>query len=286
MDLDKLDALIEPCRLCPRNCRAQRRAGKLGFCRAGADALVGSVGPHFGEERVLVGRGGSGAIFLAGCNLGCRFCQNWELSHELAGRPVGVEDLAEAMLALQDRGCENVNLVTPTHFAPPIARAVALARRRGLRKPTVWNCGGYESVEALRALDGLVDIYMPDLKTLDPEWAERALLALDYPERAPEALLEMQRQVGDLETDARGVAVRGLLARHLVMPSQAADARACLEFLAREVSPRAFVNVMGQYHPCGEAQEVDGLGRRPLGSEVSSARAWARELGLRLAAEG
>jgi len=283
VDLEKLDALIDPCRLCPRNCGARRRTGKPGHCGAGAEPLVGSVGPHFGEEAVLVGRGGSGTIFFAGCNLGCRFCQNWDLSHGLAGRPMAVEDLARAMLALQEHGCENVNLVTPTHFAPPIARAITLARQGALRKPMVWNCGGYESVEALRALDGLVDIYMPDLKTLDPEWAARALSAPDYPERAREALREMQRQVGDLQVDNRGVAVRGLLVRHLVMPGQSADARASLEFLAREVSPRTFVNVMGQYHPCGEADELEGLGRRPAAAEVNSARALARQLGLRLA---
>jgi putative pyruvate formate lyase activating enzyme len=280
-----LETLLDPCRLCPRECRVRRRADQVGFCRSGAVPLVGSVGPHFGEEAVLVGRGGSGTIFFAGCNLGCRFCQNWGLSHLLDGEPVSQEDLAQAMLALAARGCESINLVTPTHFAAPIARAIELARKRGLAKPMVWNCGGYESVEALCGLAGLIDIYMPDLKSLDPDWSARALQARDYPERARAALIEMQRQVGDLRADARGVAERGLLVRHLVMPGQHADARACLEFLAREVSPRAYVNVMGQYHPCGEASEVEGLDRRPTGEEVSSARAYARRLGLRLAAD-
>jgi putative pyruvate formate lyase activating enzyme len=285
VDLKTLDSLLDPCRLCPRECRAHRRTGQAGFCRSGTVPLVGSVGPHFGEEAVLVGRGGSGTIFLAGCSLGCRFCQNWGLSHLLDGEPVSLEDLARAMLALASRGCENINLVTPSHFAAPIAQAIALARRWGLAKPIVWNCGGYESVEALRCLDGLVDIYMPDLKTLGADFAARALLARDYPERARAALAEMQRQVGDLRTDARGVAERGLLVRHLVMPGRGADARACLEFLAREVSSRACVNVMGQYHPCGEAYEVGDLDRGPTGEEVSSAKAHARRLGLRLAAD-
>jgi putative pyruvate formate lyase activating enzyme len=283
VDLDALGRLASPCRLCPRECGAERSAGRTGFCGSGAAPLVGSIGPHHGEEDVLVGRGGSGTIFFAGCNLGCRFCQNWDLSHGLNGAPVSLEELAGAMLALENRGCENVNLVTPTHFANSAARAVELARRRGLSVPLVYNCGGYESAEALRCLEGLVEIYMPDLKTLDPEFAERALVAGDYPERVREALREMQRQVGDLVTGPTGTAARGLLVRHLVMPGQAADSRACLEFLAREVSPRAFVNVMGQYRPCGEADRIEGLYRRPSREEISAARNLAGRLGLRLA---
>jgi putative pyruvate formate lyase activating enzyme len=243
---------------------------------------VGSAGPHFGEEDVLVGRGGSGTIFLSSCNLGCRFCQNWSLSHLAEGEAVSVEKLARFMLALEARSCENVNLVTPTHFAHACARAIRLARGEGLRVPLVWNCGGYESAEALKCLDGLVEIYMPDLKTLDAGLAAEALGARDYPERAREALRQMHRQVGDLATDARGLATRGLLVRHLVMPGRAADARACLEFLA-ELSPDTFVNVMGQYRPCGEADQIPGLGMRPARAEIAAAKAHARALGLRLA---
>jgi putative pyruvate formate lyase activating enzyme len=283
VDLDRLDDLIGPCSLCPRECGVDRRGGELGFCRCGVAPLVGSVGPHFGEEDVLVGRGGSGTIFFAGCNLGCRFCQNWSLSHSLDGSAASVDDVAHAMTALASRGCENVNLVTPTHFAPAVARAIRTAREWGLKVPIVYNCGGYESLEVLRCLDGLIEIYMPDFKTLDAEFAERALLASDYPERASQALREMQRQVGDLATDERGVAQRGLLVRHLVMPGQVEDSKGCLRFLADEVSPRTLVNVMGQYRPCGEADRVDGIYRRPSFDEIAEARACARGLGLRLA---
>jgi len=253
------------------------------------DAAVGSAGPHFSEEDVLVGPrsrggpgGGSGTIFLAGCNLGCRFCQNWSLSHLAEGEATSIEGLARLMLALEASSCANVNLVTPTHFAHACARAVALAREEGFSVPVVWNCGGYESTEALECLDGLVDIYMPDLKTLDAEFAAEALRARDYPERAREALREMHRQVGDLETDSRGLATRGLLVRHLVMPGRGEDTRACLDLLA-ELSPDTFVNVMGQYRPCGEADRIIGLDRRPAHEEVLAAKAYARKLGLRLA---
>jgi len=283
LDLAKLESLADPCRLCPRECEVERAAGELGFCKCTATPLVGSVGPHFGEEDVLVGRGGSGTIFFAGCNLGCRFCQNWSLSHLLDGEPFTVDDIAHAMTALAGRGCENVNLVTPTHFAPSVAGAVRLARDWGLAVPVVYNCGGYEPVEVLECLEGLVEVYMPDLKTLDPDFAERALLARDYPDRVREALGEMQRQVGELVTDERGVARRGLLVRHLVMPGQTEDSRACLDFLAEDVSPRTLVNVMAQYGPRGEADQVGGIDRRPTADEVASARAHARRLGLRLA---
>jgi putative pyruvate formate lyase activating enzyme len=283
VDLERLDALISPCRLCPRECGAERLLGETGFCKCTADALVGSVGPHHGEEPVLVGRGGSGTVFFAGCNLMCRFCQNWGLSHLLEGQAADAEEVARAMAGLAARGCENFNFVTPTHFAPTVGRAIEIARSWGLELPVVYNCGGYESLEALECLDGLVEIYMPDFKTLDADFAERALLARDYPERAGAALREMQRQVGDLRVDARGVATGGLLVRHLVMPGQVEDSLKCLDFLAGEISPRAFVNVMGQYSPRGEADRVEGLDRRPTGDEVFDARGHARKLGLRLA---
>ena len=283
MDLEKLDELADPCRLCPRECGVRRAGGQLGFCKTAATPLVGSVGPHFGEEDVLVGRGGSGTIFFAGCNLGCRFCQNWSLSHALDGSPFSVEDIAHAMTALAGRGCENVNFVTPTHFAPAVARAIVMGRERGVTAPVVYNCGGYESVEALRCLEGLVEVYMPDIKTLDPDFAERALLARDYPERVREALREMHRQVGDMALDERGAARRGLLVRHLVMPGQGEDSRACLEFLREGLSTDTFVNVMGQYRPCGQADRVPGICRRPSLEEVGAARSCAAALGLRLA---
>jgi putative pyruvate formate lyase activating enzyme len=251
----------------------------------GSEALVASAGPHSGEEACLVGHGGSGTIFLGGCNLLCRFCQNAETSHGREGTPASPEAVARLMRRLEDSGCENVNLVTPTHVAPALAEAIVLAREEGLGVPVVWNCGGYEFVEALRALDGLVEIYMPDLKTLDAAFARAAFDAPDYPARAREAIREMQRQVGDLVLED-GVAARGLLVRHLVMPGMGEDTRRVLDFLAREVSPRTFVNVMGQYRPCYRAGEIDGLDlRRPTVDEIGAARRYAAGRGLRLAGD-
>ena len=275
-----LRALASPCRLCPRACGADRAGGELGFCGVGAEALVGSFGPHFGEESVLVGRGGSGTIFFAGCNLKCCFCQNASLSHLRHGEVTTARDLAGLMLRLEMAGCVNVNFVTPTHFAHAVAEAIVMALDGGLSVPVVYNCGGYESVDALRALDGLVDVYMPDAKTLSGDFSGRAFDAPDYPERMKGALAEMHRQVGDLE-EAEGLARRGLLVRHLVMPGMTEDSKSVLEFLS-SLSPDTFVNVMGQYRPCYEAGRVEGLERRPTYAEVTVARSHARELGLRV----
>jgi putative pyruvate formate lyase activating enzyme len=280
--VSRLRRLQSPCRLCPRECGARRDAGEVGRCGTGPDALVASFGAHIGEEPCLVGRGGSGTIFLGGCNLLCLFCQNADLSHGREGRPLSAGDIAGLTLLLEAQGCENVNFVTPTHFSPELADAVTVARKEGLRVPVVWNCGGYESVEVLRGLEGLVEIYMPDAKTLDPEFARAALDAPDYPERMAEALVEMQRQVGDLAVE-NGIARRGLLIRHLVMPGMLEDTRRILDFIAREISPNAFVNVMGQYRPCHRAREVPGLSRRPEREEIAEAQGYARSLGLRLA---
>ena len=277
---DGLNSIASPCRLCPRSCRAERARGKLGKCGVPFEPVVASVGPHFGEEPVLVGRGGSGTIFLAGCNLLCLFCQNWDISHGRRGNESSVEDLAAMMLDLERMGCENVNFVTPTHFAHAIAPAIRVARDRGLRVPVVYNCGGYESVEALRLLEGLVEVYMPDMKTLDAEFARRAMNAPDYPERGKSALREMHRQVGDLLIED-GVAAKGLLVRHLIMPGMFEDSMRVLEFL-KSLSPETFVNVMGQYRPCHRAGELDGLSRRPSFEEIGRAKEYAISLGLRL----
>lgn len=282
MDLGRLRELSSPCRLCPRECLANRAEGKFGRCGVGLQPLLASFGPHFGEESCLVGRGGSGTIFLGGCNLLCLFCQNSDISHGRTGRPATAEELAGVMQLLEGKGCENINLVTPTHFAPELAEAVELARARGLAIPLVWNCGGYESVEALRALEGLVDIYMPDIKTLDPNFSRAAFGAPDYPERVREALIEMQKQVGDLVVKG-GVAVKGLLVRHLVMPGMVEDSLRIIEFLAEKVSRNAYVNVMGQYRPCYRARELPGMDRRPYWEEIESVRAAALRAGLRLA---
>jgi putative pyruvate formate lyase activating enzyme len=286
--LAALKARLAPCTLCPRFCRVDRPAGRIGFCGAGTVAVVSSAGPHFGEESCLVGRGGSGTIFLAGCNLGCVFCQNADISRAVVGRDADTPALAHLMLSLQERGCENVNLVTPTHFTAALAEAVLEARRRGLAVPIVWNSGGYELADVLRLLDGLVEIYMPDFKFARRRSADRYCRAPDYPDRAREALREMHRQVGDLSVEG-GVARRGLLVRHLVMPGHAAETREVLDFLAREISADTFVNVMGQYRPLGDLQTRQGraqfaeIAMRPTPEEIEAARNYARRLGLRLA---
>jgi len=280
-------ALMRPCRLCPRACGVDREAGERGFCGAGARAVVASTGPHFGEEPCLVGSGGSGTIFLAGCNLGCVFCQNDDISRSAAGgREMEPSELAGLALGLESRGCENINFVTPTHFAPALMEAIVEARDRGLGVPIVWNCGGYESLEALRLLDGLVEIYMPDFKFSLSASAERYARAPDYPARACAAIGEMHRQVGDLVID-RGVAWRGLLVRHLVMPGGVQESREILDFLA-SLSRETCVNVMGQYRPAADVLRPDGrrkhaeIARTVTLEEVAEAREHARRLGLRL----
>ena len=280
--IDELRRRQSPCRLCPRDCRVSRSRNDLGHCRAPRDLVIASTGPHFGEETVLVGTGGSGTIFVAGCNLRCVFCQNADISHQLRGARWDVDDLVYAMLRLADAGCENVNMVTPTHYAPQIAEAVVKARRRGLAVPLVYNCGGYESVDTLRLLEGLVDIYMPDFKFWHAESARRYADAPDYPARAREALKEMHRQVGDLVTRGE-VAGRGLLVRHLVMPGATDEGRAILDFLARDISPNTFVNVMGQYRPLHRAAEFPEINRPPTEDEIIDLKAHAQHLRLRLA---
>lgn len=271
---------LRSCELCPRRCRVDRLRGERGFCRTGRRARVASAGPHFGEEGPLVGTGGSGTVFFSGCNLLCRFCQNWELSWEGEGREVSPTELARTFLGLAGRGCHNVNLVTPSHVVPQILSAAALATRRGLAIPLVYNSSGYDAVETLRLLDGVVDVYMPDLKWVDPEVGERLAAAPDYWDAAREAVREMHRQVGDLVLDERGVAVRGLLVRHLVMPGGLAGTREVMAFLAREISPRTYVNVMAQYRPVGDARELPPLDRRVTRAEHAQALAEARRAGL------
>jgi putative pyruvate formate lyase activating enzyme len=272
--------LASPCRLCPRECGARRAEGERGTCGVGLLPLVASAGPHFGEERELVGRGGSGTIFFAGCNLGCIFCQNYDISHLRAGREVTPGKVAEIMLALERQGCENVNFVTPTHVTPALAEAVELAQAQGLAVPIVYNTGGYDSLGALRLLKGYVDIYMPDAK-YGPAAPSAALSdAPDYFERMKEALREMQRQVGELEVNGRGVATRGLLIRHLVLPNGLADSEPVLKFIADELSANSYVNIMAQYRPCYRADEVAALTRPPTWEEIAKVKELARGLGL------
>jgi len=262
-------------------CKALRSAGGLGFCGIGAEPVVSSAGPHLGEERVLVGTGGSGTIFFSGCNLACVFCQNYQISHLRQGRPVSVERLARTMLALEEAGCQNVNLVSPTHIIPPVARAITMARSMGLTVPIVYNTGGYDRVETLRLLEGLIEIYMPDMKYADGLVAGQLSQAPDYPQVNRAAVLEMHRQVGDLQV-VDDIAVKGLLVRHLVLPNDMAGSRAILDFLAEQVSPRTAVNVMAQYRPCYKAFDDPRISRPPTRDEVTAVKAYARNKGLTL----
>ncbi len=274
-------ARLAACDLCPRRCGVDRLRGEQGFCRTGLRAKVASAGPHFGEERPLVGHGGSGTVFFAECNLRCAFCQNWDISQEGAGHEAPLPELARTFLALERLGCHNINFVTPSHVVPQILGAVALAVRRGLSAPLVYNTSGYDAVETLRLLDGVVDIYMPDLKWVDPGVGDRLAGAPDYWEVAREAVREMHRQVGDLVVDERGVAVRGLLVRHLVMPGGLAGTEAVMRFLAEEISPNTYVNVMAQYRPGGDAWKNPPRDRRVSPEEYREAVETTRRAGLR-----
>jgi len=276
---DQALAILGQCRLCSRECRVDRLAGEAGFCRSGRQALVASHGPHFGEERPLVGLDGSGTIFFANCSLGCIFCQNYDISHLGRGRAVSTERLAEFMLELQRLGCHNINLVTPTHFVPQILEALVIAAEQGLEVPLVYNCGGYESVETLKLLEGVIDIYMPDAKYSDGRVAARLSGAEDYPQRMQAAIAEMHRQVGDLQIDERGLAQRGLLVRHLVLPNNLAGTADIMQFLAN-LSPDTYVNVMAQYRPCYRASEVQEISRRPTVAEYGAAVQAALDAGL------
>jgi putative pyruvate formate lyase activating enzyme len=279
------EARLRDCDLCPRRCGADRAAGETGECGVGVLAVVASHGAHHGEERVLSGRAGSGTVFFSGCNLHCRFCQNRDISHEISGAALDAAELAGVFLQLQALGCHNLNLVTPSHVVPQIVAALDVAAQRGLSLPVVYNTSGYDAVETLALLDGVVDIYMPDLKTLDEGFAGQDLTAIDYPEVATAAIAEMHRQVGDLVVAGDGLAVRGLLVRHLVMPGMSADSAAVLDWLAA-LSPATFVNVMGQYRPCGDAARGacgEDLRRRPDSSELVAALSAADAAGLRRA---
>jgi putative pyruvate formate lyase activating enzyme len=271
---------LEECRLCPRECGKNRLAGEAGYCRTGRKARIASFHAHFGEESPLVGSGGSGTIFVSSCNLLCTFCQNEDISHRREGDDVGPEHLAAMMLSLQERGCHNINFVTPSHVVPQILEGLAIAAESGLSIPLVYNTGGYDGVETLRLLDGIVDIYMPDFKFWDDAWGERFCGVTDYRERACEAIREMHRQVGSLRLDDRGVAVRGLLVRHLVMPGGAAGTADVMAFLAEAISPETYVNVMDQYHPCGRGAADPLINRRITGQEYAAAVRAALDSGL------
>jgi putative pyruvate formate lyase activating enzyme len=272
---------LTDCELCPRQCRVNRAAGETGVCRTGRRAVASSYNAHFGEESPLVGQNGSGTIFMTYCNLMCVFCQNWDVSHQGDGREVTEGELAEVMSRLVEAGCHNINFVTPSHVVPQILEALPTAIDRGLNLPLVYNSGGYDAVETLRLLDGVFDIYMPDFKFWDADPPRRHCGVDDYRTRAMEAIREMHRQVGDLAVDRDGVARRGLLIRHLVMPGRLDDTRRICEFIANEISPDTYVNIMGQYRPAGDAREYPELTRPLDGGELEQAQQIAREAGLK-----
>lgn len=269
------------CNLCPRRCGVPRLGGKTGYCGIGAEPAISSFGPHFGEESVLVGRGGSGTVFFTGCNLRCVYCQNYDISHLRNGQTISVEELAEIFLRLQAGGCININLVTPTHQIAAIVEALEQAKAKGLRRPIVYNSGGYDLPETLALLEGMIDIYMPDMKYADSEAAGRYSDAPDYPQVNRAAVKEMHRQVGDLVLE-NGIAVRGLLVRHLVLPGGLAGSEQIFDFLAEQISPHTAVNVMDQYRPCFRASQYPPLNRRPTEEEVGAALSYARQKGLRI----
>ena len=271
---------MKECHLCPRHCSVNRLAGEEGKCQITTQAMVSSYGPHFGEEAPLVGNHGSGTIFFTYCNLRCIFCQNYTISQLGEGYPVNREELARMMLSLQEKGCHNINLVSPTHVVPYILDALELAVSRGLHLPLVYNTGGYDSLETLKLLDGIVDIYMPDMKYSDAKTAERLSGIEDYPEVNKTAIKEMHRQVGDLHIDEQGVARRGLLVRHLVLPNHLAGTQEVVSFLAQEVSTDTYLNIMAQYHPCHKAFDMPLLSRPVNKQEFHEAINLAHQQGL------
>ncbi len=275
----RLTAILDECTLCPRQCRVNRKAGETGFCRTGNKAVVASYNPHFGEESCLVGVSGSGTIFFSNCNLGCVFCQNYSISHQGEGIEVDSGQLAAIMISLQKQGCHNINLVTPSHVVPQIAAALPTAIEKGLTLPLVYNSSGYDGLDTLRLLDGIIDIYMPDFKFWDSRSAKRYANAPDYPEAARSALTEMHRQVGDLIIDENAIAEKGLLVRHLVMPGGLAETKEIMQFLA-SLSPETYVNVMEQYRPLYEARKFPPIDRPLDHADYKEALQLARQADL------
>lgn len=276
---DEAIKCLEDCTLCPRKCHKNRANGELGVCKTGKMAIIASYAPHYGEEDPLVGTNGSGTIFFTHCNLGCNFCQNFDISHQGYGVEVTSDHLARIMVNLQHLGCHNINFVTPSHVVPQILNALIIAVKNGLNIPLVYNTSGYDSVETLEMLDGIFDIYLPDFKFWDPEVAQQTCNAPEYPSITRNAIKEMYRQVGDLRI-INGRATRGILIRHLVLPYGLAGTKRITTFIAREISKATYLNIMAQYHPCGQAIQTDKLNRRLTEEEYALAIRGAREAGL------
>jgi len=278
---EKLWEMMKSCELCPRRCRINRLDGKKGFCQANVKLKISSYHPHFGEEEPLVGRYGSGTIFFANCGLRCVFCINWEISIAGIGRHHSIEDLANMMIALQKRGCHNVNVVTPTHYVAHIVLALDIAAEKGLKIPLLYNTCGAERLEVLKMLDGVVDIYLPDFKYFSPEMAANYSSGAEwYPEMAKQALIEMDRQVGVAEPDSDGIIRRGLMVRHLVMPNNVGHTKEVLEWISQNLPKNTYVNLMSQYRPCHKAFEYPAIARCLLGDEYKQAKRWAQEARL------
>lgn len=278
---DQLWDSLDACEICPRGCGVNRLEGEKGFCGASAELIVSSHHPHYGEERPLVGRGGSGTVFFSHCGLRCVFCINWETSHDGVGARRSVEDLAGMMLSLQQQGCHNINVVTPTHYSPHILRALDLAAGRGLRLPLVYNTCGWEREDIMALLAGVVDIYLPDFKYDDPAMAERYSAGAEtYPELSRASLLEMHRQVGVARPDPDGLMRRGLMIRHLVMPNRVGGTREVVRWIAENLPKDTYVNIMSQYRPMYRALDYPEIARRLTRQEYAEAVQWAREAGL------
>jgi putative pyruvate formate lyase activating enzyme len=279
--IEVLNQKLSSCQLCPRRCKVNRLKDEKGICKTGKLAYVSSFGPHLGEESPLVGTRGSGTIFFTHCNLGCIFCQNYDISHLGEGYPVTDEELSETMLRLQRMGCHNINFVTPTHVVPQILRALPSAIEKGLDLPLVYNTGGYDFVSTLELLDGIFDIYMPDFKFSDSKTAQRFCNAPDYPEIVKSALREMHRQTGDLVVDQRGIARRGLIIRHLVLPENLAGTDEAMRFVSEEISKDSYINVMDQYRPAYHSGNFPPLDRRITSQEYAEALNLAKKYGLK-----
>jgi len=278
---DELWSIMESCKLCPRMCGVNKLAGNKGFCQASSQLEISAYHPHFGEERPLVGKGGSGTIFLTNCSLRCVFCINWEISQGGQGYPRSIEDMAEMMLYLQKMGCPNINFVTPTHYSPHILLAVDMAAGKGLRLPLVYNTCGFERLEILKKLDGIVDIYLPDFKYSDGKMAAKySSEAVNYPEVTKEALLEMHRQVGVAKPAGDGLMYRGLMIRHLVMPNRVSGTKGVIEWIAENLPKETYLNIMSQYRPMHKAFDYPEISRRITREEYNEAVKWAKDAGL------
>jgi len=278
-NVKQLRTMLKSCRLCPRRCHVDRTNGELGACGIGASAVVSSAQPHFGEESILVGSGGSGTIFFSGCNLECVFCQNCDISQSNQGQTVTSDDIAELAARLHQLGCENINFVTPTHIAHTVAETIVIMRRNGIDLPTVYNCGGYESLEVLRLLQGLIDIYMPDFKYADADMGLKYSGVEDYPDIATQALEEMYRQAGPIQLDQNQVAQKGVLVRHLVLPHAESNSQNTIDLVAQS-APGCTINVMGQYRPCYRAGEFPQLNAYPSPHTIQNLRQYAAQRGL------